>query len=70
MKDIWNFTASRVAAAKWAKCGELELTLSLCGVLANLTAGERETLERTRSAKEMLAILQGIGFWSNQGEAK
>ena len=70
LKDIWNFTASRVAAAQWAKCGASELTLSLCGVLANLTAAERETLERTRSAREMLTILRGIGFWQNKGEAK
>ena len=62
LKDIWNFTASRVAAAKWAKSGESELTLSLCGVLAKLTAAERETLEQTRSAREMLAILRRIGF--------
>ncbi|SEH46571.1 radical SAM/SPASM domain-containing protein [Selenomonas sp. KH1T6] len=70
LKDIWNFTASRIAAEAWGKSGEDELTLSLCGVLSRLTEAERETLESARSAMEMLPVLRSIGFWRSSEEAR
>ncbi|MBR3722885.1 MAG: radical SAM protein [Selenomonadaceae bacterium] len=66
MKDIWNYTASRIAASEWAEKGEEELTLSRCNIFLHLTEEKRDILEHTRSVKEMMEILTNAGFWRNR----
>ena len=63
VKEIFAFTASRVAGKEWEKHLEAELTLSLAGPVARLTEAERATIMATTSQKEMFDIAKEAGFF-------
>ena len=63
IREIWNYTASRVSADEWARRGDGELTLSYAGPLSRLTAAQRERLRTTNSRREIFATLLALGFF-------
>ena len=62
VRETFAFTASRVAGRRWEDTGEEELSVSLLGPLTRLTEEEREHLTASRSANEIVEILQNAGF--------
>ncbi|SEH33061.1 radical SAM/SPASM domain-containing protein [Selenomonas sp. KH1T6] len=62
IKETFAFITSRCAGIQWLETQEDELTLSLAGPLSRLTEAERETLMKSRSHKEIFAIVQEIGL--------
>lgn len=65
VKEIFAFVASRAAGREWLEKQEDELTLSLAGPLSRLTETERETIMKSRSQKEMFAIVREAGLLLN-----
>ena len=61
-RETWNFTASRMAAASYAKNGECELTLSYAEPLSRLTSEQRERLKNPQSRKELFCTLIDVGL--------
>ena len=66
IKETFAFITSRCAGIQWLETQEDELTLSLAGPLSRLTEAERETLMKSRSHKEIFAIVQEIGLYSEE----
>ena len=62
IKEIFAYVAGRVAAKKWQKTGEEELTISLAGPLSRLTDSDRETIMNTRSRTEVFDVLKKAGI--------
>lgn len=66
IREIWDYTAARVAADEWAKRGNEELTLSYAEPLSRLSASQRERLCTTNSRKEIFATLLALGFFEGK----
>ena len=69
IREIVAFVASHLAGAEWEKNHDEEMSLSLAGPLAHLTAAERETIMTTKNHKEVIDILQELGLFPG-GEEK
>ena len=63
-KEIFAFTASRIAGKEWIQKREDELSLSLAGPVSRMTEAERETIMATANQKEMFEIVKAMGLFS------
>lgn len=69
VKEIFAFVTSRAAGKEWLDNQEAELTLSLAGPISRLTEAEREVIMKSRSQKEIFAILQEVGLCMEEKKA-
>ena len=68
IREVVAFVASHMAGAEWEKNHDEEMSLSLAGLLAHLTAAERETIMTTKNHKEVINILQALGLFPGAEE--